>query len=432
MSTKTDGSRLATDVSLEEQLDWLRAMHEIRFFEEEVQDLFTKGVVRGSTHLCQGQEAVSVGACRALESGDTMACTYRGHGAVLAMGAPLDRSFAEIMGKAEGLCGGKGGSMHLTDMEVGALGSFAIIGAHLPIVCGAALAASRTADGVSLCFFGDGTVNIGAFHEALNLASVWKLPAIFLCENNLYGEYSPIATTTRSSDLVDRAASYGMRGVASTATTSASSTHGPGGGRARPRRRRPDLHRGADVPPPRPLALGPGAVPADGRAGGVARARPDRADERALFAAGVEDDALEALRRAPGRGARGARARDRAGPTRPPRHDWSTSAHEHDDHHLPRRDRPGARRRHDGGRGRLPARRGRRRRGRPVQADRGAVRAVRPASACATRRSPSRRSSARRSARRSRACGRSPRSCSPTSRASASTASPTRWPSTAT
>ena len=186
-------------------------MHEIRFFEEEVQDLFTKGVVRGSTHLCQGQEAVSVGTCRALESGDTMACTYRGHGAVLAMGAPLDRSFAEIMGKADGLCGGKGGSMHLTDMEVGALGSFAIIGAHLPIVCGAALAAVyRKTDRVSLCFFGDGTVNIGAFHEALDLASVWKLPAIFLCENNLYGEYSPVAATTPISDLVDRADSYAM------------------------------------------------------------------------------------------------------------------------------------------------------------------------------------------------------------------------------
>jgi len=200
-----------TSKDVQTRLDWLRSMHEIRFFEEEVQDLFTKGVVRGSTHLCQGQEAVSVGACRALGPGDTMACTYRGHGAVLAMGAPLDRSFAEIMGKAEGLCGGKGGSMHLTDMEVGALGSFAIIGAHLPIVCGAALASVyRGTDRVSLCFFGDGTANIGAFHEALNLASVWKLPAIFLCENNLYGEYSPIAATTAVTELVDRADSYAM------------------------------------------------------------------------------------------------------------------------------------------------------------------------------------------------------------------------------
>jgi TPP-dependent pyruvate/acetoin dehydrogenase alpha subunit len=200
--------------SLEEQLDWLRLMHEIRFFEEEVQRLFTDGLVRGSTHLCQGQEAVAVGSCRALSRGDTMACTYRGHGAVLAMGAPMDRTFAEIMGKAGGLCGGKGGSMHLTDVSVGAIGSFAIIGAHLPIVDGVALAAKyRGSDEVSLCFFGDGTANIGAFHEALNLASVWKLPAIFVCENNLYGEYSPIAATTAVTDLARRADAYGMPGL---------------------------------------------------------------------------------------------------------------------------------------------------------------------------------------------------------------------------
>jgi pyruvate dehydrogenase E1 component alpha subunit len=200
--------------SVEEQLDWLRRMHEIRFFEEEVQRLFTDGLVRGSTHLCQGQEAVAVGACSALSKGDTMACTYRGHGAVLAMGAPLDRTFAEIMGKAGGLCGGKGGSMHLTDVSVGAIGSFAIIGAHLPIVDGVALAAKyRGTDEVSLCFFGDGTVNIGAFHEALNLAAIWKLPAIFVCENNLYGEYSPIAATTAVTDLARRADAYGMATV---------------------------------------------------------------------------------------------------------------------------------------------------------------------------------------------------------------------------
>jgi acetoin:2,6-dichlorophenolindophenol oxidoreductase subunit alpha len=202
------------DASVEEKLEWLRLMHEIRFFEEEVQRLFTDGLVRGSTHLCQGQEAVAVGACRALSQGDTMACTYRGHGAVLAMGAPLDRTFAEIMGKAGGLCEGKGGSMHLTDVSVGAIGSFAIIGAHLPIVAGVALAAKyRGADEVSLCFFGDGTTNIGAFHEALNLASIWKLPAIFLCENNLYGEYSPIAATTAVTELFRRAEAYAMASV---------------------------------------------------------------------------------------------------------------------------------------------------------------------------------------------------------------------------
>src|SRR6266404_2640432 len=174
-----------------------RRMLEIRFFEDEVMRLFMANLVRGSTHLYQGQEAVAVGACSALRDGDTMTCTYRGHGAVLAMGAPLDRTMAEILGKAEGLCGGKGGSMHLTDFSIGALGSFAIVGAHLPFATGAALSAQQLGTGaVSIAFFGDGTTNIGAFHEALNLASVWKLPVIFVCENNLYGEYSPLASTT--------------------------------------------------------------------------------------------------------------------------------------------------------------------------------------------------------------------------------------------
>jgi TPP-dependent pyruvate/acetoin dehydrogenase alpha subunit len=201
----------AAGPSLERQLNWLRAMHEIRFFEEECQRLFTDGLVGGSTHLCQGQEAVSVGACSALEPGDTMTCTYRGHGAVLAKGAPLDRAFGEMMGKAEGLCRGKGGSMHLTDVSVGALGSFAIIGAHLPIAGGVALAERYLRTGrVTVCFFGDGATNIGAFHEALNMAQIWKLPVIFICENNLYGEYSPIARTTPMTVLADRADAYNM------------------------------------------------------------------------------------------------------------------------------------------------------------------------------------------------------------------------------
>jgi acetoin:2,6-dichlorophenolindophenol oxidoreductase subunit alpha len=214
MSTENPTSHLPASVPLDKQLDWLRAMWQIRYFEEECHRLFAQGLVRGSTHLCQGQEGVVVGACRALRVTDTMACTYRGHGAVLAKGAPLDRAFGEILGKAEGLCAGKGGSMHLTDMTVGALGSFAIIGAHLPIVLGAAFAAQyEGGDGVSVCFFGDGSTNIGAFHESLNMAAVWKLPAIFICENNLYGEYSPIATTTPIERLADRAASYGIEGV---------------------------------------------------------------------------------------------------------------------------------------------------------------------------------------------------------------------------
>ena len=188
-----------------------RRMLEIRFFEDEVMRLFLQNLVRGSTHLYQGQEAVAVGACSVLRPGDTMTCTYRGHGAMLAMGAPLDRSMAEILGKADGLCRGKGGSMHLTDVSVGALGSFAVVGAHLPFTAGTALAAQYLGTGaVSIAFFGDGTTNIGAFHEALNLAAIWKLPAVFVCENNLYGEYSPLATTTPIERLADRAGSYAM------------------------------------------------------------------------------------------------------------------------------------------------------------------------------------------------------------------------------
>lgn len=192
----------------------LRRMHQIRFFENTVQDWFSRAIVRGSTHLYQGQEAVSVGVTAALRDGDTTTCTYRGHGTVLAQGAPLDRAFGEILGKANGLCHGKGGSMHLTDFSVGALGSFAIVGAHLPITAGAAWAAQLQGTGaVSVAFFGDGAANIGTFHETLNLAGTWKLPAIFVIENNLYGEYSPIAATTANTRLADRAAAYEMPGV---------------------------------------------------------------------------------------------------------------------------------------------------------------------------------------------------------------------------
>jgi pyruvate dehydrogenase E1 component alpha subunit len=190
---------------------FLQRMWQIRAFEDATQRLFTSGMVRGSTHLCQGQEAVVVGACGALTDGDTMLCTYRGHGAVLAMGAPVDRTFGEILGKRDGLCRGKGGSMHLTDVSVGALGSFAIVGSHLPISLGTAFAARyQGSESVTLCFFGDGTANIGAFHESLNLAAIWQLPVIFVCENNLYGEYTPIARTTPIESLADRADSYRM------------------------------------------------------------------------------------------------------------------------------------------------------------------------------------------------------------------------------
>jgi acetoin:2,6-dichlorophenolindophenol oxidoreductase subunit alpha len=200
-----------TTLDRETMLGLYSRMLEIRYFEDEVERLFLQNLVRGSTHLCQGQEGVVVGACSALRRGDTMSCTYRGHGAVLALGAPLDRTMAEILGKADGLCRGKGGSMHLTDLSIGALGSFAVVGAHLPLTVGAALAAQYRGTGaVSLAFFGDGATNIGAFHEALNLAAIWRLPAIFVCENNLYGEYSPYASTTPVEHVSDRAGSYAM------------------------------------------------------------------------------------------------------------------------------------------------------------------------------------------------------------------------------
>jgi len=194
-------------------LELFRRMYEIRLFEDVVKEWFTQGLVRGSTHLYQGEEAVAVGVTAALRPGDTTTCTYRGHGTVLAQGAPLDRAFGEILGKAQGLCHGKGGSMHLTDISVGALGSFAIVGAHLPISAGAAWAAQLLhTQAVSATFFGDGAANIGTFHETLNMASVWKLPVIFVVENNLYGEYSPIASTTANPVLIDRAPGYAMPG----------------------------------------------------------------------------------------------------------------------------------------------------------------------------------------------------------------------------
>ena len=204
------------------ELGYLRTMREIRVFEDEVQRLFTAGPgPRLDAPLPGpggGRRSARAARCA---TGDTMTCTYRGHGAVLAMGAPLDRAFGEILGKADGLCGGKGGSMHLTDVSVGALGSFAIVGAPPADRRPASRSPRRYrgTDEVTLCFFGDGATNIGAFHEALNLAAIWKLPVLFVCENNLYGEYSPLAD-----DDAGRAARRPRRRVrdgrrASTATT---------------------------------------------------------------------------------------------------------------------------------------------------------------------------------------------------------------------
>jgi pyruvate dehydrogenase E1 component alpha subunit len=183
----------------------------IRLFEDKVHDAFQRGLVFGTTHLCQGQEAISAGSVAALKDGDMLTYTYRGHGPVLARGMDPESAFAEIFGRASGCSRGIGGSMHLADLSIGLLGSFAIVGAGLPVAVGAALSAQMNHRGqVAMTFFGDGSTNIGAFHESMNLASVWKLPLVFVCENNLYGEYSPIRLTTPFEDLVRRADAYDM------------------------------------------------------------------------------------------------------------------------------------------------------------------------------------------------------------------------------
>lgn len=188
----------------------------VRHTEERIQELFLENVIRGTTHLCIGQEAVSVAMAEIIDAprGDTVTCTYRGHGHALALGMPLESLMAEMMGKASGCSRGKGGSMHLTDLNVGLLGTFAVVGAGLPVTNGAALTAQLRGSGaISVSIFGDGTPNIGAWHEAVNLAAVWKLPAVFLCENNRYGEYTPYEDTAPVANVADRAAAYGIPGV---------------------------------------------------------------------------------------------------------------------------------------------------------------------------------------------------------------------------
>jgi acetoin:2,6-dichlorophenolindophenol oxidoreductase subunit alpha len=200
-------------ISCEEVVELFEKMAAIRHFEDRVHEAFQKGLIYGSTHLAQGQEAVSVGAISALGDDDKLTYTYRGHNQVLARGMDPKAAFAEIFGREDGCSKGLGGSMHLADLKLGLLGSFAIVGAGLPVAVGAAISAQLQQNGtVAMTFFGDGATNIGTFHEAMNLASVWKLPCIFICENNLYGEYSPILTTTPYEDLVRRADAYGMPG----------------------------------------------------------------------------------------------------------------------------------------------------------------------------------------------------------------------------
>jgi len=196
------------------RVHWYRQMVEIRLFEEKVQELFMGGLIQGTTHLCQGQEAVSVGSIAAMQKGDVQTNTYRGHGEALALGMAPEVAFAELMGRSGGCSKGVGGSMHLIDASNGNIGANAIVGAGAPIAVGAAMGFKIKGEAkVALTFFGDGATNIGTFHESLNMASVWKAPVVFIITNNLYGEYSPLRTTTPIDDLARRADPFDMPGV---------------------------------------------------------------------------------------------------------------------------------------------------------------------------------------------------------------------------
>jgi TPP-dependent pyruvate/acetoin dehydrogenase alpha subunit len=193
-------------------LDLYRSILLARRMAEKVRQLWTDGGVHGPGHLSDGHEAISVGVAAALRRGDATIGTYRGHAHALARGADPEAVLRELLGREGGVCNAKGGSMHITSVENGYYGSYAIVGAHLPIACGLAWAQRLRGDGgVTVCFFGDGATNIGAFHEAVNLAAVWKLPVIFCCENNLYMEYTPIAAVTPvEHPAADRASAYGL------------------------------------------------------------------------------------------------------------------------------------------------------------------------------------------------------------------------------
>jgi len=203
------------DIGEATRLELYRSQVNIREAEQRAYDLFLQNLVKGTSHLSLGQEAVAAGFATAMKKGDLSFCTYRGHAHTLARGVAVEKVLGELMQRDNGLMRGKGGSMHLTSEEHGVMGSYAIIGANLPIACGAAWRAQYKGDkDVTTCFFGDGTTNIGAFHEALNFAAVWKLPVIFVCENNLYMEYTPIGDVTAvPSPAGDRASAYGLEKI---------------------------------------------------------------------------------------------------------------------------------------------------------------------------------------------------------------------------
>jgi TPP-dependent pyruvate/acetoin dehydrogenase alpha subunit len=202
------------EISKERFRDWYRKVMTIRLFEEKVDEFFRQGKITGAVHTSVGQEAVAVGVAEALEKDDLVVATHRGHGHCIMRGADLKAMMAELFGKATGLCKGKGGSMHIVDVKKGMLGAMGIVGAGMPIAAGVGLAVKMQKTGqVCVCFFGDNASNGGPFHEAHNVASLWKLPVVFVCENNLYGISVSMKKSTSVGDIAVRAQGYNMPGA---------------------------------------------------------------------------------------------------------------------------------------------------------------------------------------------------------------------------
>lgn len=202
------------DLSNERLLDFYRQMLLIRSFEEKIEYGFSRNEIHGTTHLCIGQEAVPVGVCANLDSADYVVSNHRGHGHALSKGLTPDKLFAEIMGKEDGYCNGKGGTQHVAYLEKGFLGTNGITGGGIPIATGAAFTIKyKGLENISVCFFGDGATNQGTFHESLNMASLWKLPVLYVCENNFYAMSTHTELTISNKSIADRADAYNIEGI---------------------------------------------------------------------------------------------------------------------------------------------------------------------------------------------------------------------------
>jgi pyruvate dehydrogenase E1 component alpha subunit len=196
------------------KIEMLRKMYQIRHFEEETEQLIIRGMIHGTCHLYTGEEATAVGAIFALKNDDYITSTHRGHGHCIAKGSDLNIMMAELLGKKTGYCKGKGGSMHIADIDSGNLGANGVVGGSIGIATGAALTCKMKKNGkITVCFFGDGATNLGIFHSSINMASIWDLPVIYLCENNVYGMSTPVKEAFNIERISDRKASYGIKGL---------------------------------------------------------------------------------------------------------------------------------------------------------------------------------------------------------------------------